>query len=173
MEVIGTQLNKKQEVGLKHKYIAELLCGRTIILPNDVKNYPTQDMILVICKNKKRYLVLRFRKDYDYCPADWDFVTRHPYTGMSMEENATEAVRHHVGLNGKIEKNYPNYIWLDIESKMWWYYYPFLMKTNDQNIIFSPNGKYSEYKWVNIQEVPKFSRLNYLENALERTLNSK
>ena len=173
MEIIGTTLTKSEEDRLKHEYVNELQKQQNIRLPEHIFDYSVQDMILVICRNKDKYLVLRFRQDYDYCPGDWDFVTRHPYTEMSSEQNAVEAVKHHVGLDGEIFHLYSDYIWLDLESKIWWHYYPFLMNTSSRDVQFRPNGKYSEYQWVNRDEIPKFSRLNYLENSLDRTINNQ
>jgi hypothetical protein len=170
-EIIGTQLTKSEEDKLKHEFVNELHRQQSIRLPENVLDYSVQDMTLIICRNKGKYLVLKFRKDYDYCPGDWDFVTRHPYTGKSSEQNAVEAVKHHIGLDGEILQSYTNYIWLDLESKIWWHYYPFLMETSFRDVQFRQNGKYSEYLWVDRYDITKFSRLDYLENSLDRTIN--
>jgi hypothetical protein len=104
------------------------------------------------------------------CGSDLDFDTNHPVIGLTNEEDAIRSVKEHTCLEGTIIKEFPDYMWLDVESKVWWHYHPFLMEVKSRKIVLKVDGKHSEYRWVKLEEIPRFSRLNYLEYVLKKTI---
>lgn len=132
-------------------------------------NYETACGILGICKFKEKYLLLRFSQTYDYCPRDWDFI--YDYISNSRchpEKEVLDVVKKHTDLEGEVLKRYPVFEWIDDEFKRIWVFLPYLIKINNEDIELSQ--KFSEYKWLNLEEILQYDRLDYLKNHLERTL---
>jgi hypothetical protein len=133
---------------------------------------PQKDYVISIVKFKNKYLILRFRKDYDYCPGDWDFITKHlDFKFNSLDDVILETINHHINLKGKIIEKYESYGWADPEYKVLWFYFPYSIEVDSDNIQLNPNSKYDSYKWVDEDEILSYDRLGYFRNALKHTIN--
>lgn len=136
------------------------------------KKYPKHKYVIGIVKFKDRYLILRFRRRYEYCPGDWDFITKRlDFKFKNLGDVILETVFHHASLKGKIVDKYKSYGWPDPEYKVLWLYYPFLIKVSDSKIELNPDSKYDAFKWVKKDEILNYDRLGYLENVLTNTIN--
>ena len=134
--------------------------------------FPKKDYVIGIVKFKDKYLILRFRKDYDYCPGDWDFITKHlDFKFNNLDDVILETINYHIGLKGKIVKKYKPYGWADPEYKILWFYCPYLVEVDSDNIQLNPDSKYDSYKWIDKDEILSYDRLGYFKNALKYTIN--
>jgi len=137
-----------------------------------MSKFPRKDYVIGIVRNQNKYLILRFRKDYDYCPGDWDLITKHlDFNFTNLDDVIIETINHHIGIKGKIIKRYEPYSWSNPEYKILWFYYPFLVEVDNDNIQLNPDSKYDSYKWVDKDDILFFDRLEYFENALKNTVN--
>ncbi len=121
--------------------------------------------VVTICKYKDKYLLLKISKHHEYCPGDWDFAaTRIKTSRKCAEKIASDFTLKHTGLKGKIVKKGPVFEFPDHESKTNWVIYPFIIEVNNDNITLSK--KYTDYKWVEVKDILKHDRLNYLKAYL-------
>lgn len=132
-------------------------------------DYETRCGVLGICKSKNKYLLLRFSPTYEFCPGDWDFI----YDYLSNpkcypKKEVLDVVLKHTGLKGKVLREYPIYNWVDRESKKIWVFLPYLIEVKNEEIKLS--SKFSEYKWLKLEEISNYDRLDYLKNHLKNTL---
>ncbi len=136
-------------------------------------NFPKKDYAIGVICYKNKYLILRFRENYKYCPTDWDFLTKHLVSKEeynNKDKTILKTLKFHTGLNGKIKKQYSEYCWPDPEYKILWHYYPFLIEVDNFYISLNPDSKYDQYKWVSKDEILNYERLGYFRNALKNTL---
>jgi hypothetical protein len=134
---------------------------------------PKKDYVIGIVRFKDKFLILRFRKDYDYCPGDWDFITKNlDFKFNNLDDVMLETINHHIGLKGKIIKKYKSYDWADPEYKILWFYFPYLVEVDSDNIQLNPESKYDSYKWIDKNEILSYDRLDYFKNALKHTIET-
>ena len=124
-----TKLSKKQDNILRIRHIKERFNYDLKNVLDEISNYPTLDCFLVIPEHDHRYLIGKLRKNYKFCPGDWDFLTPHWHPGNKLKDKAFETPKKYTGLTSvKIIKSAKPIMWLDIDSKVWWYFLPFVIK---------------------------------------------
>lgn len=133
--------------------------------------FPTHKLIVIITKHKNKYLILRFCKNCNYCPGDWDFVNQHfDFKPKNLNQLAIKVLSYHTKLKGVITKQYQPYFWLDPEYQIQWHCYPFLIEVTNKKIKLKEDGKYNKFKWVSKNQILKYDRLEYFKNVLEKTI---
>jgi len=129
-----------------------------------------------ICYYEDRFLLLRISKSYKICPGDWEWLTCSVQFGPDqvakpikrrLINNVFKSLMFHLGLGliDKIIPIYPAHQWFDEEFNLYYVLYPILVKVQRPVIELNKN-KFSEYKWVNWDNILSFDRKNYLYDYL-------
>ena len=125
--------------------------------------YPRRKITLGICKRHDgKYLLLRIRKNWKFCPGDWDFViATSKFVHLSMFINTLRNIVMHTGLEIIVSKVLPILEWVDDESKVLFELHPTIAFVRlDKNLKLSQ--KFCEYRWVNWNDILKYDRNCYL-----------
>ena len=162
------------EQALKLIHLAERP-DKTVDVPDKVFDYPVQDVVCVMCRHGEKYLIGRFRLDYEFCPLDWDFLERHLH-GIHQHEtlagNALEVPEYFAGLKPKkLIRAYHSFMRLDLDFDICWHFVPFQIDVESEKFRINPDEKYSEFRWVLREELPEYSRQEYFEVLCNRTLD--
>jgi len=125
-----------------------------------------------MCNYDTDYLIGKLKPDYEFCPGDWDFLTPHKQPDDDLIKKALETPEYYASLKPrKILKVYPNFLWNDVDSKVLWNFFPFLIEVEHDKYVIDTYKKYSEFKWVKKEELPEYSRRGYFEYVLSKTLD--
>jgi hypothetical protein len=129
-----------------------------------------------ICYYENKFLLLKINKSYKICPGDWEWLTcKIEFDPNQVDKSSERKLRNHIlesltfhtGLGGKIIRIYPAHQWFDVEFNLTYILYPILIKIKAQKpVIQLNNEKFSEYKWVNWDDILSFDRNNYLYDYL-------
>jgi len=139
-------------------------------MKNYTCKYDSYFITLGICRNKGKYLLLKIAPTYKFCPGCWDFVFSKPKKpAKSIEENVLLSISIHTGLKGKIVGKCHTFEWIDRQSKIRWIIKPFIVEVENKRVELSE--KYTEFKWVRLNSIPKFDIENiaYLKYVLKKT----
>ena len=173
MEKQLTQLTELDDKILRLIHLSERFRNTNINLSAEVFDYPTEDCFVVICKYDNQYLLGKLRTDYEFCPGDWGFLTLHTHRGDEWKEKALWTSEYYAGLKPtQIIRAYHTFMWLDLDSQLWWNFIPFKVEVESGKFILDPDKKYSEFKWVKKKDFPKYSREGYLEHVCNKTLDA-
>ena len=167
-----TGLLKFDNLALRVIHLAERFQDAKIDIPEEAFEWETQDCFLVICEHDNKYLIGKLKQDYEFCPNDWDFLTPHAKEGDNWKKKVLWAPQYYAELKPtRILRAYHTFMWLDLDSKLWWHFIPFKVEVEDKKFQLDPNKKYSEFRWVKKSELSRFSRQGYFKDVCGRTLD--
>lgn len=172
MKKLSTNLITSHDLLHRLVHLKERPKEEWIRFKDDILDWPTQDMLTLICESDNKFLIGKFRADYDYCPEDWDFLTKHTKRNELPYKKLSEIIPENYGIRFvRHIRAYHDFSWLDIDMKLWWHFIPFHILVEEGQPIIPKNSKYSEFRWVNRNEISKFDRQGYLENIAKNTLD--
>jgi len=172
MKKLETSLLKSDTSIMQMIHLTERFKDRRIDIPDKAFDWGTQDCFLIICEFNNRYLIGKLKKDYEFCPNDWDFLTPHAQHNDEWKEKALWTPKYYARLKPtQILKAYHTFLWLDLDSQLWWHFIPFKVGVKEDKFTLDPNKKYSGFKWVKRRDIEKYSRQRYFTEVCRRTLD--